>query len=81
MKYIIVYSIWDIALITYCLTCRFPVAIKNPQHFGCQETLIFLEEIKSMLEIDQYHENIVNLQGIVYGTENFTKGLAKVCFS
>ena len=24
----------------------------------------FLEEVKSMLEINAYHENIVNLQGI-----------------
>ena len=43
--------------------------------------LIFLEEIKSMLEIDQYHENIVNLQGIMYGKEDVAKGLPKVYFS
>ena len=63
-----------------CNLCRFPVAIKNPQHFGYQEMLIFLEEIKSMLEIDRYHENIVNLQGIVYGKEDVSKGLPKVYF-
>ena len=57
------------------------MAIKNPVPFGSQEMLIFLEEIKSMLEIDQYHENIVNLQGIVYGKEDVTKGLPKVYFS
>ena len=26
----------------------------------------FLEEVKSMLEVNEYHENIVNLQGITY---------------
>ena len=57
------------------------MAIKNPVPFGSQEMLIFLEEIKSMLEIDQYHENIVNLQGIVYGKEDVAKGLPKVYFS
>ena len=39
---------------------------------------IFLEEAKSMLEINEYHENIVNLQGIAYGTEDIGKGLPKV---
>ena len=28
----------------------------------------FLEEVKSMLEIETYHDNIVNLQGITYKT-------------
>ena len=60
---------------------RFPVAIKNPVPFGYEDMLIFLEEIKSMLEIDQYHENIVNLQGIMYGKEDVAKGLPKVYFS
>ena len=57
------------------------MAIKNPVPFGSQEMLMFLEEIKSMLEIDQYQENIVNLQGIVYGKEDVAKGLPKVYFS
>ena len=57
------------------------MAIKNPVPFGYEDMLIFLEEIKSMLVIDQYHENIVNLQGIVYGKEDVAKGLPKVYFS
>ena len=57
------------------------MAIKNPVPFGYEDMLIFLEEIKSMLEIDQYHENIVNLQGIMYGKEDVAKGLPKVYFS
>ena len=28
----------------------------------------FLEEIKSMMEISEYHDNIVNLQGMTYKT-------------
>ena len=30
------------------------------------EILSFLEEAKSMIQIDEYHNNIVNLQGIIY---------------
>ena len=38
----------------------------------------FLEEAKSMLEIEDYHENIINLQGIIYGKEDVAKGTPKV---
>ena len=38
----------------------------------------FLEEAKSMLEIGNYHENIVNLQGVIYGKENIEERLPKV---
>ena len=41
---------------------------------------MFLEEAKSMLEIGEYHENIVNLQGVIYGHEDIQKGLPKVRF-
>ena len=30
----------------------------------------FLDEVKSMLEISDYHENIVNLQGITFNRRN-----------
>ena len=40
--------------------------------------ITFLEEAKSMLEIEDYHENIINLQGIIYGMENAAKGIPKV---
>ena len=43
---------------------RYPVAIKSPKHNTEREIEEFLEEVKSMLEINSYHENIVNLQGI-----------------
>ena len=29
---------------------------------------MFLDEVKSMLEINEHHDNIVNLQGITYKT-------------
>jgi hypothetical protein len=57
---------------------RFPVAIKHPKNLGEDEMRIFFEEAKSMLEIKDYHENIVNLQGIIYGRENVEKKLPKV---
>ena len=41
---------------------------------------MFLEEAKSMLQIGEYNENIVNLQGIIYGREDAIKALPKVCF-
>ena len=30
------------------------------------ELQLFLEEAKSMVQIDEYHNHIVNLQGIIY---------------
>ena len=46
--------------------------------FGEDEMQLFLEEAKSMLEISDYHENIVNLQGVIYGKEDIDKRLPKV---
>ena len=40
------------------------MAIKSPKYNTEREIEEFLEEVKSMLEINAYHENIVNLQGI-----------------
>ena len=67
------------------LQFRFPIAIKNPHpmmdgSFNNEEMQMFLEEAKNMLEIGEYHENIVNLQGLVYGKEDIDKGLPKVRF-
>ena len=59
-------------------TFRFPVAVKHPTNIGDQEMNTFLEEVKSMLEISVYQENIVNLQGILYGKEDEEKRLPKV---
>ena len=62
---------------------RFPIAIKHPHsdkdgNFGTEEMETFLEEAKSMLEIGEYHENIVNLQGVIYGKEDIEKHLPNV---
>ena len=57
---------------------RFPVAIKHPQKLGENDMKLFFEEAKSMLEINDYHENIVNLQGIAYGKEDIQNKLPKV---
>ena len=40
---------------------------------------LFLDEAKSMLEIGEYHDNIVNLQGISYSIDEETRSLSKVC--
>ena len=32
-----------------------------------------------MLEIGEYHDNIVNLQGICYSIDEETRSLSKVC--
>ena len=45
---------------------RYPVAIKSPKMSSARETEEFLEEARSMIEIDAYHENIVNLQGMTW---------------
>ena len=42
------------------------MAIKSTKALKQCDTDDFLDEAKSMLEIDAYHENIVNLQGITY---------------
>ena len=31
-----------------------------------QDMEVYLDEAKSMLEVGEYHQNIVNLQGITY---------------
>ena len=54
------------------------MAIKHPKTCGSDEMTVFLEEAKSMLEIEDYHENIINLQGIIYGMEDVAKGIPKV---
>ena len=39
-----------------------------------------LDEAKSMLEINKYHDNIVNLQGIAYERSNQNDGIIEVSF-
>ena len=49
---------------------RFPVAIKCAINLGPEKTNLFLDEAKTMLEIGSYHDFIVNLQGIIYNTND-----------
>ena len=55
---------------------RYPVAVKSPRDNTKGHIEEFLEEVKSMLEINSYHDNIVNLQGITY--DNIKDGLVNV---
>ena len=62
---------------TYVPWNRFAIAIKVPnQGIGVE---LFLDEAKSMLEIGEYHDNIVNLQGICYSIDEETRSLSNVC--
>ena len=67
MSYIKTYVTWN----------RFAIAVKVPQP-GISVAL-FLDEAKSMLEIGEYHDNIVNLQGISYCVDEANRSLSKVC--
>ena len=58
---------------------RYPVAIKSPRNQDEREVYVFLEEVKSMLEINTYHENIVNLQGITYKRGRNSESIIEVC--
>ena len=49
---------------------RFPIAIKSPLNVDAQEIESFLDEAKSMLQIGEYHNHIVNLQGIAFEVDD-----------
>ena len=57
---------------------RFFIAIKSPINVDAQEIQLFLDEAKSMLQIGEYHNHIVNLQGIAYEVNDQDNQLAKV---
>ena len=46
-----------------------------------REVTEFLEEAKSMLEMNGYHKNIVNLQGITYRTGHHQESSIEVRFA
>ena len=49
---------------------RYTVALKNSIHGANQDAIC--EEAKSMIQIEDYHDHIVNLQGIIikpHGTD------------
>ena len=46
-----------------------------------REVTEFLEEAKSMLEMNGYHKNIVNLQGITYKTGQHRESSIEVRFA
>ena len=57
---------------------RFPIAIKTPLNVDAQQIHLFLDEAKSMLQIGEYHNHIVNLQGIAYEVNEQDRQLSKV---
>ena len=70
---------------TFGLISRYPVAIKcvrknKRMSVTRAEQNALLEEAKSMLEINKYHDNIVNLQGIAYKKSTENDGLIEVYF-
>ena len=40
---------------------------------------LFLDEAKTMLEINEYHDHIVNLQGLIVGWNSIDKQFSEVC--
>ena len=68
--YISPYAVLYIPRLCCFFVYRFQIAIKAPRNRSANETYLFLEEAKSMFEIGEYHENIVNLQGITYGKKD-----------
>ena len=59
---------------------RFQVAIKTNKASKPCETDVFLDEAKSMLETNAYHDNIVNLQGVTYEISTPVTQKLRVCF-
>ena len=57
---------------------RFAIAIKDPLNNNYEEILAFLDEAKSMVQIGDYHNHIVNLQGIIYETSEIGKNMTQV---
>ena len=57
---------------------RFPIAIKAPINVDAQEIRLFLDEAKSMLQIGEYHNHIVNLQGVTYEVNDQDKQVFNV---
>ena len=45
---------------------RFPVAVKTSFENNSKQLNLLLEEAKNMIQLTEYHDHIVNLQGITY---------------
>ena len=43
---------------------RFPIAIKTPLSQDPKELDTILDEAKNMIQLEKYHDHIVNLQGL-----------------
>ena len=54
------------------------MAIKKPLNDDYETTQSFLDEAKSMVQINGYHRHIVNFQGIVYARDDQDNRVAKV---
>ena len=46
------------------LFLRFPIAIKTPISLDPKELDTMLDEAKNMIQLEKYHDHIVNLQGL-----------------
>ena len=57
---------------------RFPIAIKKPLGYNFEEIQCFVDEAKSMIRVGDYHNHIVNLQGVVYELKGPDNHLSKV---
>ena len=57
---------------------RFSVAIKTSLKQDLEDISSLLEEAKSMIQIGQFHNHIVNLQGLVYEHNEIETHLCKV---
>ena len=62
----------------FTIIFRFPVAIKTSKIFDGMHIEMILDEAKTMLEIDAYHNHIVNLQGIAYERSQDMRKLSHV---
>ena len=45
---------------------------------NAKEVELFLEEAKSMVQIGEYHDHIVNLQGLIYDVNPLDSQLSSV---
>ena len=50
----------------------FPIAIKSPHVMDDHGIKLCLDEAKTMIEIDSYHDHIVNLQGVTYSLDSLS---------
>ena len=57
---------------------RFPIAVKTPNNTTNGQIELLMEEAKTMLRIESYHDHIVNLQGIIFIWDHDKQKFAEV---